>query len=123
MHTMTEQSAPRRRHLKTWLVAGGALLAVLSIAVVLMLVFVLPGGEAGARTACEQFVTNAIKTPSTAKFPDGARVEKNPVGAYVVTGEVDAQNGFGAMIRQTYTCTVTHDGRGQWELHKLDGLS
>lgn len=74
----------------------------------------------GAERACEQFIEARLKAPSTARFPRET-VSKNTVGAYVVEGQVDAQNGFGAMIRMDYTCTVSPGDDG-WELHNLTGL-
>ena len=67
----------------------------------------------GARVMCQEFVTKRLKSPSTAEFHyDTEEVygitgkEKN---YHVVTGQVDAQNAFGAMIRSTYRCELHYD--------------
>jgi hypothetical protein len=39
-----------------------------------------------------------------------------------VTGAVDAQNSFGAMIRSNFTCSVRLDG-DTWYLTSLTGLN
>jgi hypothetical protein len=39
-------------------------------------------------------------------------------GRYVVTAYVDAQNGFGAMIRTPFTCTARVDDAG-WTLEAV----
>ena len=41
-------------------------------------------------------------------------------GRYTVTDHVDAQNGFGAMLRNAYTCIVEWQSGTSWKLEKLD---
>lgn len=116
--TTTEPSKSRL----PWILVGIAVLIVIAaLAGVWAYTSDSANPERGAKQACEKFVTERLKAPATAKFTDGAAVSQNTVGAYVVSGEVDAENGFGAMIRTAYSCTVTPDGDG-WELHNLDGL-
>lgn len=60
---------------------------------------------------------NSLKSPSTAKFcsfPD-AKVTHLGNGKYKVTGWVDAENGFGAKIRQNFTVTYTATSGGYKE--------
>lgn len=59
-----------------------------------------------ALVACQDFVQSKLKAPSTAKFQAASTV-KVSAGVWAVTGTVDAQNGFGALIRNSYKCTVT----------------
>lgn len=71
---------------------------------------------------CEQFLKERLKSPSTADFSarrEGAQT-KLADGAWHVTGHVDAQNGFGAMIRTKYDCTVRHAGGDRWTLVALE---
>ena len=77
------------------------------------------GGGSMAEQMCEQFVTDRLKAPSTAEFPGG---EVTDVGAdeYEVVGSVDSQNGFGAMIRTGYTCTIRYAGGDKWTLVSLN---
>lgn len=55
-------------------------------------------------------VKNQLKAPSTAKLSSygNSTVKKHPTepSTYVVRGYVDAENSFGAMLRQNYIATV-----------------
>lgn len=73
-----------------------------------------------AELACQDFVKNRLKAPSTAKF---SAVSHTGSGSfYTVTGAVDAQNSFGAMLRLNFTCKVTSQG-DKWVLTSLTGLN
>jgi hypothetical protein len=74
-------------------------------------------GDNGAYNACKTFVKDKLRAPSTAKFADHSVTHTG--SEYTVTGSVDAQNGFGAQIRSTYTCTVTDTGES-WHLENVD---
>jgi hypothetical protein len=69
---------------------------------------------------CRRAVTERLKAPSTAEYPwyDASFVRYRGEGRYVVTAYVDAHNGFGAMIRTPFTCTVRVDGTG-WTLEAV----
>ncbi|MBE9047562.1 hypothetical protein IQ255_24690 [Pleurocapsales cyanobacterium LEGE 10410] len=57
---------------------------------------------------CEEGVIKpSLKAPSTAIFSDGKTLEVSQ-GVYLVNGKVDAQNGYGAMLRNNYTCYFSH---------------
>jgi hypothetical protein len=60
-----------------------------------------------AEDACHDAVRARLKSPSSASFPDDRVAER--AGGYAVVGVVDSQNSFGAMIRNTFTCTVAGD--------------
>lgn len=79
-----------------------------------------------AKNMCQKFVSEKLKAPASAEFgnyqndyiplakvkevgADTIKEIKNPDGIWRITGSVDAQNGFGAMIRSNYTCIVDHD--------------
>lgn len=72
---------------------------------------------------CRQFMTDRLKAPKTAEFPlsndPGVVVTRLDGAQFRVQGFVDAQNGFGAMIRTRYDCTVRHTGGDQWRLEAL----
>lgn len=75
-----------------------------------------------ARVACEEFGRQRLKAPSTAQFLDDPTIDVNypSRGAYRVSGSVDAQNSYGAMLRSRYECRVYRDGAGNWRLESFD---
>lgn len=90
---------PRKAALITFtvLAAVGTLVAVL-------LLLDYNSGENKARRACHDYVEASLKAPSTASFSsESARKQGN---VYIATGIVDSENGFGAKIRNVFTCTV-----------------
>ena len=73
-----------------------------------------------ARTMCQKFVRQSLKAPSTAKIPYGEQtVATLDNGHYIVTGPVDAENSFGAMLRQTYYCETHRKDGDMWVLDSL----
>lgn len=71
-----------------------------------------------AERVCQDFARDRLKAPSTAVF--NTSVEGwGP--EYTVVGTVDAQNSFGAVLRETFTCTVRGNG-ATWNLVSLKGL-
>lgn len=69
--------------------------------------------KAGASVLCRNHMESLLRAPSTAKFPWlDDYVEHNEIhdGSIMVTvnSYVDAQNGFGAMIRTKYICKVEY---------------
>lgn len=60
--------------------------------------------------------TQVLKAPATAVFPDlDEMVVNGSNGHYSVSGFVDAQNGYGAMVRSTYSYNVEIDANGNWK--------
>lgn len=55
---------------------------------------------------CEDRVREQLRAPSTAEFRSSA-TDTNP---FRVTGTVDAQNAFGATVRNDFQCTVNITG-------------
>lgn len=74
---------------------------------------------------CKDFVRARLRAPSTADFPFLDRQVTSPAaGTFVVVSYVDAQNAFGAMIRNNYRCTVRYKGgeeaaQASWDLVDL----
>lgn len=60
--------------------------------------------------SCHASVVAKLKAPSTATFPTYDQIGWLSETQAKVSGNVDAQNSFGAMIRQAYTCDATKDG-------------
>ncbi|UIU47042.1 hypothetical protein [Microcystis phage MinS1] len=71
-----------------------------------------------AEVMCEDFVDDRLRSPSSAEFPDPV-TRKSGTQTWVVEGAVDSENGFGAMIRSTYTCEVRYAGDDVWRLVDL----
>lgn len=78
----------------------------------------------------QDFIKDRLKAPSTADFPtlSSGRAKATPIKlpdgrcAFLVSTPVDAQNGFGAMIRERYTVTVAPDlkTKDRWLLLNFD---
>ncbi|WP_142459659.1 hypothetical protein [Geodermatophilus aquaeductus] len=74
--------------------------------------------EIGAGVACEEFVKRQLRAPATADFPNFQEYVVTGSGdQYTVQGYVDAQNGFGALIRSDWSCSIQRDEeQEQWTL-------
>ena len=92
-------------------------LVALGIAVVLVVGIIVAMARSGsssdddhanmnisAQETCKESVKNQLKSPSTAKFSDIDTVSEGGDN-YTVSGHVDSENSFGAMIRSSWTCT------------------
>ena len=58
----------------------------------------------------EKFVLDVLRSPSTAGFPASSTeydITYKGNNSWTIVGYVDAQNGFGAMIRSCLACTVS----------------
>ena len=72
----------------------------------------------------QTFVSQSLRAPATAEFPslgdEGTSSNRTVMAdgscAFNVRIFVDAQNGFGAMIREHYFVTVAPDGGDSWRL-------
>lgn len=94
-------------------------LGCLGVFVILLAIVVLiPSSESGPRdhstmavVQCRNFVRDRLQSPSTADFPFLDHVV-SAVGneTFVVRSHVDAQNAFGATIRNNYVCRIQYSG-------------
>lgn len=68
-------------------------------------------GKSAADAMAKQFVMQRLKAPSTAKFAWYNETSVLITGAceYTIQSYVDAQNSFGAMIRNQYSAEVRYD--------------
>lgn len=64
--------------------------------------------EYNAQAQCERWVKEKLKSPSTAKFSEEVRTARGS-SAWTITGQVDSQNSFGAMVRSGWSCTIELD--------------
>jgi hypothetical protein len=62
-----------------------------------------------ARKVCEGWVKDRLKAPSTAQFANDGTVRPSGTDSWAMTGAVDGENSFGAMIRTAWTCDVRYD--------------
>lgn len=69
-----------------------------------------PFSKIDAYSTAQYYVSESLKSPGTADFPDIELVTIEIVQdtAFLVGGYVDAQNPFGAIVRMDYTCLVVH---------------
>jgi len=62
----------------------------------------------------EDFVKQKLKSPSTAIFPGVSEKNEHIIdlgsGKYKINSWVDSQNGFGAMLRTNFSCTIIFEG-------------
>lgn len=75
-----------------------------------------------AKFACRGFVEKSLKSPATAEFQNYNKFAANQDSVsnnYWVSGYVDSQNGFGAMIRTNFACELKRSDSGQWLLVSL----
>jgi len=61
-----------------------------------------------AQSACKTAVKEALKSPTSAEFSDVQTGDTT--SPFVVMGHVDAENSFGAKLRNTFTCKVEVEG-------------
>jgi hypothetical protein len=78
-----------------------------------------------AWTMAEKFITDRLKSPSTASFgkvlsgtyqDPTTCVTKLEDGDYLARGWVDSQNAYGATVRVHFTAQVRDHGDGKWSL-------
>ncbi|MEM6401205.1 MAG: hypothetical protein AAF757_13375 [Cyanobacteria bacterium P01_D01_bin.116] len=62
---------------------------------------------------CKTKVKETLKSPASAKYPTKPKVKEIFQGMYVVTGKLDAQNTYGALLRREYHCYMYYTDKGQ----------
>lgn len=69
------------------------------------------GKREEAYLTAQDYVRKELKTPSRAEFPSFSdKMMILPTGwKFVVTGVVDSQNSYGAMLRSTYFCDIVYN--------------
>jgi hypothetical protein len=66
----------------------------------------------------QEFVKDILKSPTSAQFQPYTSARVTVVyseGWYLVSGVVDAQNGFGAMLRKSYICKLRPVAGQKWQ--------
>lgn len=79
------------------------------------------GDEHEAWAMAKQFVTERLKSPSSANFPyyDQDFVAKIDEHQFQVNAWVESQNSFGAQLRSPFRCTLTSKGGHKWICEEL----
>jgi len=76
----------------------------------------IAGSEIAAYLACEDFTRQVLRSPSTAEFPGRREATITTRGQeWVVRAYVDAENAFGAMVRNEWRCTTRKIDGDTWE--------
>jgi hypothetical protein len=66
-----------------------------------------------AQEACHQFVSKQLKSPTSASFNSDTDTVTPVAAGWMVIGQVDADNSFGAKLRSPFSCRV-HLSSGNW---------
>ena len=78
------------------------------------------GKRSDAIAWAQIYVKSSLKAPSTAEFSHlKTRAGMTACGTWVVASHVDAQNGFGAMIRTQFRASVSKGAKDVWMLKDL----
>lgn len=121
MQTISEADLRKSRWGLAWL--GGVLLL---LGVGGVATYLDDGRDGGSpMTAFEMakvFVERELRSPGSAKFGPYRQnvVERVNSSTWRVRSWVDSQNGFGALLRANYTCTLRYAGKDRWTLESLD---
>ena len=59
-------------------------------------------------SVCQALVRSKMKAPATTKFVDEGSSNEIFPGVYFISGDVDSQNGYGALIRDKYYCIFSN---------------
>ena len=78
------------------------------------------GSETDAIVAAQMAVQDELKVPSSAKFsPSGETVVNADGDTWTVEGWVEAENSFGATVRNEYKVVITFLGKGQYTVDSV----
>lgn len=115
-----EPATPVRRSHTKLIIILAAVVVVLAAGVTAFLLTRGPDLKQQATQACEDKIRASLKAPATAKFsgedasPSDATQAADGKGWYV-TGNVDAENSFSALVRSTWTCYAYQHGDKSWD--------
>lgn len=113
--TETDTSAQGGERRPRWALLGIGAALVVTAAVAAAAV---TAGRTGPGTddliqQCRNEVKSHLKAPATAQFT-GEKITQLDNNQSRVDGAVDAQNGFGALVRSHYTCTAVPYQNESW---------
>jgi hypothetical protein len=61
-------------------------------------------GYSSAISECQELVKDRLRSPGSASFAD-VEIEEIDDSYFEIRGSVDAQNGFGALLRASFKCS------------------
>lgn len=70
--------------------------------------------RSSANAECRVQVEDRLKAPGSADFSIAKTT--NVGDEWTVRGDVDAENSFGAKLRNSYTCVLNHAGGDDWRV-------
>jgi len=109
----TPATPPRRKHRRAiWISITVAVVIILASALG-AIVWAATGPTKGKLVkVCRTAVTELLKSPGSAQWPGDESVSHGSgKQLWTVTGHVDAQNGFGALLRGEWECDAERRGR------------
>jgi hypothetical protein len=115
---LADMASPPRRKLWPWIAAA---IVVLVLAAGVAVWFLRPETPVGSSTkltlasaaaACQEKVKAQLKAPGTAKFGGEEYSTTNTDTPVRVSGWVDAENSFGALVRNRYSCLAMPTDHG-----------
>lgn len=119
---MTNMSTPSRPSRWRWFALTPIVFGVVVLAVQLITSTssgAAPGGDReGADRVCRERVLAKLRAPGTARFSGGtvSFLPGETAEFYTARGQVDAQNGFGALLRVSYQCDLTRERNSFWQV-------
>lgn len=103
---MSAEARTRSKRLGLWIAGGLVLVALPATALVTTAIggSVSPAGNGREAVAqCEGFADSRLKSPASADYDLSASQSGE---TWTVSGTVDSQNGFGALVRSNVTCVL-----------------
>lgn len=78
--------------------------------------------EYAAYAVSQKLLEDKLHSPSTAEYPAMSTVDVEHLGegVYTVDAYVDAQNAYGAMVRQDYYMKIQYEGDDYWNVLEMD---
>lgn len=105
-------SSPAKKSGSTSLGCLGIVVVVIGAAVACSVLGGSDGDDAPsdfeAEYQCQEWAREKLQAPSTAEFSD--TTSTGGPASWQVSGTVDAENGFGAKLRATWSCSIRLDG-------------
>lgn len=119
---LQQMAPPKRRRWLPFALAGGLVLALAGGGYAAYAMTrpepVVEDRNAALVSACQTEAKKKLKSPATAQFSDEKPVELGD-RFYYIDGVVDAQNGFGATVRNKYRCKA-ESKEGTWSVIRVE---